>query len=73
MNKNDKKNTNAAWLTLDEVAERWGVSRATPYRLIRVGKLPATNFSAVGKSRARWRVAMKDLLEFERTLPNQRV
>jgi excisionase family DNA binding protein len=29
------------WLTADDVASRWGISRKTVYALVRTGKIPA--------------------------------
>jgi len=67
-----RKKDDRVWLTVDDIACRWSVSRATPYRLIRTGKLRARNFSAVGHVRARWRVLVEDLDQYEKSLDLKR-
>jgi excisionase family DNA binding protein len=56
-----------SYLTLDEVAKRWKVDRATVYRSIVSGRLPAYNFGT-GQRRACWRVRASDLQEYEKKL-----
>ena len=56
-------------LTFDQIARRWGVSRATPYRLVLTGKLRARNFG-IGARRACWRVHRDDLTNYENSVPS---
>jgi len=54
-------------MTLDQIADRWHTSRATPYRAILSGRLPGVNVGLGGR-RASWRVRLSDLVEYEKSL-----
>ena len=50
-------------LSVDEVAERLGYGKAHIYKLIKMGELPAANFSS-GTKQARFKVSSDDLDRF---------
>jgi excisionase family DNA binding protein len=53
--------------SIDDICERFGVSRATVLRWIRVGELLAVNVSRRRDSKKpRWRVSAEALAQFER-------
>ncbi|PHQ66899.1 MAG: AlpA family transcriptional regulator [Paracoccus sp.] len=60
----DAPNNTASFLTVEQVAARYGVSTDTIWRWKRVGEFPKA--VKVGPGATRWRVS--DLLEFEATL-----
>jgi len=59
------QNKGGIYLTVDEVAQRWKISRANVLRLIARGALVARNFGATGRKRASWRISEADLSAFE--------
>lgn len=53
-------------LTVQQVADRLGVSRRHVARLIADGELLAINAAAAGARQAAWRVPEPELVKFER-------
>jgi excisionase family DNA binding protein len=60
------------YLSLEEIAQKWGTSKMAPYRAVTSGRLPAHNFGT-GRRRALWRVLLSDLLDYERRSRNEPV
>ena len=49
-------------LTIKQAAEALGVHPLTIHRYIRAGRLPARNAALLSRQRARWRIALTDIL-----------
>jgi hypothetical protein len=59
-----------AFYTPPKLAKRWGCDDGKVHRYIRSGELRAINLATEPSGRPRWRIALSDILAFERNRMN---